>query len=282
MYSALVSAKRFVQILVPALVYQFLMELRTLFDKIPKNVRIKELPVDVKVIQSERRKKTVSLEVYPAEVVIRVPKSFTRTALYDLLDQRKSWLLDKWREIQSRTPATSGAGSQSILSLPTEVYIHGNPHSLILRRGMDNHRFQIRLENELIIITVPEQTESRTVEINMTRKLMVSWLQKLARRDFTQRLQTWAEQMNVTYRGFRLKDQKTRWGSCSSLGNINLNWRLIQAPAWVIDYVVVHELAHLEELNHSKAFWSIVSKHCPKYREAKIWLKANGQALQGL
>ena len=76
-----------------------------------------------------------------------------------------------------------------------------------------------------------------------------------------------------------VREQKTRWGSCSSLGNLNFNWKLIMAPPHALDYVVVHELCHLFELNHKKQFWALVERVLPDYRESKKWLKENGRLL---
>ena len=85
--------------------------------------------------------------------------------------------------------------------------------------------------------------------------------------------------MGVTYGRISIREQKTRWGSCSSKGNLNFNWRLIFAPPEVLDYVVVHELAHRKEMNHSKAFYAIVESIMPDYRKWKKWLKENGGTL---
>ena len=81
------------------------------------------------------------------------------------------------------------------------------------------------------------------------------------------------------YARISIREQKTRWGSCSSKGDLNFNWRLILAPEEVLDYVVVHELAHRREMNHSKAFYAIVESVLPDYRRAQKWLKDNGQSL---
>ena len=81
------------------------------------------------------------------------------------------------------------------------------------------------------------------------------------------------------YAVVRIKNQKTRWGSCSAKGNINLNLRLMMAPDPVIDYVIIHELCHLRELNHSLAFWALVESCCPDYRRWRNWLKQLGPCL---
>ncbi len=82
-----------------------------------------------------------------------------------------------------------------------------------------------------------------------------------------------------TYNRITIRDQKTRWGSCSAKGTLSFNWRLMLAPPSILDYVVVHELCHLTHMNHSSAFWQAVEKVCPDYRTARKWLKDHGQEL---
>lgn len=93
------------------------------------------------------------------------------------------------------------------------------------------------------------------------------------------RVAYFAERMRVTYGMVRIKDQKTRWGSCSAKGNLNFNWRLVMAPEAVLDYVVVHELCHRHCMDHSQRFWQYVEQVMPDYREARKWLKENGMYL---
>lgn len=100
-----------------------------------------------------------------------------------------------------------------------------------------------------------------------------------ARKIFPERIRYYEPLLGVRANQIHIKDQKTRWGSCSSKGNINLNWRLILAPQEVMDYVIIHELCHLKEMNHSKAFWELVEQICPDYRERKKWLKENADKL---
>jgi len=88
--------------------------------------------------------------------------------------------------------------------------------------------------------------------------------------------------LGVIYSRLTIRDGRSRWGSCSSLGGLNFSWRLILAPPEILDYVVIHELAHLRELNHSPRFWAIVAAHCPAYRTHQRWLKEHGAALQRL
>ncbi len=102
---------------------------------------------------------------------------------------------------------------------------------------------------------------------------------ELARHVLEQKTGLYAGLMNVTYGRISIRDQKTRWGSCSGKGNLNFNWRLILAPEEVLDYVVVHELAHRREMNHSPAFWKLVEEILPDYRIRRQWLKQHGAEL---
>ena len=96
-----------------------------------------------------------------------------------------------------------------------------------------------------------------------------------------QRTAYFARQVGVTYGRITVRDQKTRWGSCSQTGNLNFNFRLILAPSEVLDYVVVHELCHRRQMNHSAQFWQEVAQVLPDYRKRKAWLTENGWRLMG-
>jgi predicted metal-dependent hydrolase len=98
-------------------------------------------------------------------------------------------------------------------------------------------------------------------------------LRRQADAELPARLRELAAQHGFALTGVRVRDQRTRWGSCSRRGGISLNWRLIQMPAHVRDYILLHELAHLRHLNHSRQFWKLVASICPWYREAHRWLK---------
>lgn len=100
-----------------------------------------------------------------------------------------------------------------------------------------------------------------------------------ARKYIPERVAYFAGRMGVSYGRITIRNQKTRWGSCSSKGNLNFNCLLMLTPAKIIDYVVVHELCHRKEMNHSKAFWSEVEKVIPDYRESVRWLKEEGSQI---
>lgn len=106
-------------------------------------------------------------------------------------------------------------------------------------------------------------------------------LRERAKSVLAQRTAYFARQIGVTYGRITVRDQKTRWGSCSQTGNLNFNFRLILVPSEVLDYVVVHELCHRRQMNHSTQFWQEVAQVLPDYRKRKAWLTENGWRLMG-
>lgn len=136
------------------------------------------------------------------------------------------------------------------------------------------------------IIQNQREMQRRRQQLAERRKEQPEWTDKdyvkarsLARAVFEQKVSLYAKLMQVSYGRISIRDQKTRWGSCSGRGNLNFNWRLILAPEEVLDYVVVHELAHRKEMNHSDRFWAQVAAVMPDYRKQRQWLKQNGDLL---
>jgi predicted metal-dependent hydrolase len=111
------------------------------------------------------------------------------------------------------------------------------------------------------------------------RRRLVDWLKAEAAHDLDVASTKYAIAMGTRFRKLTVRDQKSRWGSCSSDGVLSYSWRLILAPPLVLDYVAAHEVAHLREMNHSTRFWRLVLSHCPDSRSAKTWLKIHGSKL---
>lgn len=122
-------------------------------------------------------------------------------------------------------------------------------------------RRTVRFEGGLIPLPAAEDLEN--------------WYRARALEAVTRQAEAWSVRMGVRYNRVFIKDQRTLWGSCSREGNLNFNWRLILAPPAVLEYVVIHELAHLVEMNHSRRFWRIVADFCPSFKTHRRWLKDN-------
>jgi len=131
-------------------------------------------------------------------------------------------------------------------------------------------RFQIKVPSNL-------KGENRREEI---KRRLIEWYKKEARTKYKERVEHYRKKLGVSYNKIFIRDQKTRWGSCSSKGNLNFNWRLIMAPLSIMDYIVVHELVHLIHPNHGRDFWKLVESVIPDYKEKKQWLRINGYRLK--
>lgn len=130
-------------------------------------------------------------------------------------------------------------------------------------------------------IKIKKQQENCPVSnlSQLQRDALEKRYREAARSYFPERVQYYAGILHVTYGNITIRDQKTRWGSCSSRGNLNFNWRLMLAPPRVLDYVVVHELCHRKHMDHSPAFWQEVGNLLPDYKTLRKWLKDNGNTL---
>jgi predicted metal-dependent hydrolase len=108
---------------------------------------------------------------------------------------------------------------------------------------------------------------------NRLSLLLERWYRMQAAQLIEEKANNMSTHMGLKYGRLAIRGQKTRWGSCSQKGNLNFNWKLVMVPEPVIDYVVIHELAHLKEMNHTKRFWQLVEQYCPKWRNHRKWLR---------
>jgi predicted metal-dependent hydrolase len=168
-----------------------------------------------------------------------------------------------WLEKQLRKQATR-AGAPSWL-LGTEILFRGQ--LVKLEAGPAG---AIRLSDQVVRVAGIEDNLRPPVE---------RYLHQIAAKELTNRVLELARLHEFTVRKITVRNQKSRWGSCSPRGTISLNWRLIQAPEFVRDYIILHELAHLKEMNHSRRFWREVARLCPDFSLAENWIKLHTQLL---
>jgi len=152
----------------------------------------------------------------------------------------------------------------------SQIPINGTLFSLNVKFEENRTCDRIQLFNQEIMITTSFLSE------NSIRDSIVFWYKKACKGIITTRVDFYAKEMNVHFNRIVLKEQKTCWGSCSSKQNLNFNWKLMLMPPEIMDYVIIHELSHLLEMNHSKNFWKVVENMLPDYKIHRKWLKENG------
>lgn len=151
------------------------------------------------------------------------------------------------------------------------VPLRGVPHRIV---GTGKLRGRVEV-GEAQVLLVPGEPAHQA-------RRLTDWLKDQALEDLTARTAVHATRLGVSVKQVRMRNQASRWGSCSSSGNINYNWRLVMAPPFVLDYVAAHEVAHLVEMNHSAAFWATVQRTLPDMERGRAWLKAHGRELMAV
>ncbi len=150
------------------------------------------------------------------------------------------------------------------------LYYLGEARTLRVMRE-ERSRARVKLVMDLLLMWVPYEAD---YEYRREK-----WYRREAAAIFEEKAEEFAKRLHVSFEDIRIKDQKSRWGSCSSKRNMNFNWRLLMAPEPVCDYVIIHELCHLVHMNHSADFWNLVESICPDYRQYKKWLREKGKLL---
>lgn len=138
----------------------------------------------------------------------------------------------------------------------------------------DRKRAKVICTAERLLLFVPYDAD-----FEYRRNVLEKWYRKEAAGLISEKAAEYAALLKVTFADIRIKDQKSRWGSCSGKGNLNFNWRLVMAPEPVLCYVIIHELCHLRYMDHSEHFWALVSGICPAYKQYRKWLKEHGEDL---
>ena len=154
---------------------------------------------------------------------------------------------------------------------PTLPYC-GEEHPVVVEPTRRRSEVERTVEGRLVV-------RMRQPGVEGARRLLKRWFLGEALRRLDARVRLWGGQVGVGWRRVTVRDQRRRWGSCSSTGCLSFNYRLIMAPPAVLDYVVIHELAHRCHLNHSERFWALVASHCPDYAASLAWLKSHGPYL---
>jgi predicted metal-dependent hydrolase len=210
-----------------------------------------------KLLRSKRR--TIALAVTAdATLIVKAPMSTPLEYIERLIARKFKWIQKAIARVESRPHPTP----HEYVEGESFLYL-GKSYKLNIAK---NAKEKISFKSGFIL-SGKEKRHART--------LLINWYKKEAKTKVTQRVEWSARRSGISFKSIKITSANKRWGSCSTVGNLNFSWRLIMAPLPVIDYVVCHELAHLEHKNHSKVFWDRVKVMYPNYEKAKTWLKRN-------
>ena len=225
------------------------------------------------VVRSNR--KSVALVIdNEANLIVRAPVLMPDTVIDEFVRKKKRWINEKQQQV-----AVFGEKHPSVVVETGESIMYLGSNYAIIKDAVD----AVEVSGDELIIPENHDVEALTAWLQEKREMPEAekkYYRNLAREVLGARTGYYARKMGVTYGRISIREQKTRWGSCSSVGNLNYNWKLVLMPPGVLDYVVVHELSHITYKNHSSAFWARVKTVLPTYEDGQEWLKLNKKLME--
>ncbi len=218
------------------------------------------MKLDYKIQYSNRKTMNISVE-RDRSVIVRVPKNIS---LEKIVQSKKRWINEKINHTQKYPLDLE---SKEFISGETLLYLGRNYQLSVVKENFNGVKF-----NQGFIISKSNQSKAN--------KLFKEWYLVKALEKIKPLAKKYASSLGVEFNKCKTSEMKYRWGSCTPQNNIIFNWRIIKAPIYVLEYLVVHELVHLRESNHTPEFWNILSIQVPDYEKAKKWLKEKGQLLE--
>lgn len=227
-----------------------------------------EQTIDYKVIRSNRKTADIIVE-RDGSVLVRAPETLSDRKIYDIIESKRYWIyktLAAWRDLNASRVFREYRNGEGFLYLGRSyrlLLVFDQEEPLLLKNG----RFCLRRE----II--------ETGDVEAARAAFRDYYTDRGRERIKQRVEYYAPKVGVSPRSVDMRDLGHRWGTCSPNGNLAFHWKCMMAPQTIIDYIVVHELCHFHQPDHTNAFWNEVDKVMPTYKERKEWLRKNGAGL---
>lgn len=217
------------------------------------------------------RRKTVAILIKNDKVRVLVPSRVSQERVQEFVRSKAQWVREKLRhnlEVRESLRPKEYVDGEAFSCLGQSYYLKvldGKPDKASQKDGC----FLVHVWN-----SISGETRDRLIVSQLTE-----WYMEKAAEVIEERVNGFSAQLTVRPRKIGIKNYRSRWGSCNARGEVYFNWRIIMAPQRVLDYVVVHELCHLIQLNHSKDYWKLLETIMPDYKESRVWLKMNGRLL---
>jgi predicted metal-dependent hydrolase len=210
----------------------------------------------------QARRYTLRIDAASREVVLTIPPRGSLSEARDFAHKHGGWIAARLKRLPKAAPFAPGI----------EVPLRGAGHRIVHRpRARGTVWTERDPDNNRLLCVAGEAPH--------VNRRITDFLKREARRDLEMASRRHAEKLRVSIKRISVRDQSSRWGSCSNSGVLSFSWRLVLAPPFVLDYLAAHEVAHLVELNHSQRFWRLVARIDPNAERAKAWLDANGADL---
>ena len=215
-------------------------------------------------LRRHRRARRYTLRIHPSdrEAILTMPPRGTLADAKDFAQRHGAWIAARLGRLPKAAPFQPG----------TIVPLRGVAHRIVHRAGVRGTVWTETRDSGEKIICVAGGVEH-------TERRVLDYLKREARKDLQKSSLAYAGELGVRVKRVSIRDQSSRWGSCTSAGSVSFSWRLILAPPFVLDYLAAHEVAHLVEMNHSARFWRVVARVCPSVERAKTWLDTHGNDL---
>lgn len=210
-------------------------------------------------------RRSIGLRIDDRGLTINAPLRASEKWLHSVLLDKADWVVAKLDDWESRKAPAIAWQDGATIPFRGELFI------LLLTPKQRGAAAQ--LHDEVLHVPVGAEADAAAIE-----KAVTQWYRREALQVFRECVEHFAPQLGVAPREVKLSTARTQWGSCTAQGVVRLNWQLVKMPLHLIDYVVVHELAHLIEMNHSAAFWQVVERACPEYKECRAELRGYGVA----
>jgi predicted metal-dependent hydrolase len=244
--------------------------------------------LEYQLIRSKRRK-TLALQVRHGHVTVRAPYYVTTSFIDTFIQEKSAWLLTKLAEQKEKPDFCDFKQDSSLLflgeHLTLNIFLAKQSNVFIensLASETESHSGYKTSQRQLnVVINVKESaklTEPLT-KAKRVKKLLEIYFKQQAEQLILERLEFLSIETSLVPKKVNIRQYSARWGSCNNRGELSFNYLLMMAPIFVIDYVIIHELCHLEHLNHSKSFWQLVEQYCPNFQTAKKWLNTHQSQL---
>jgi predicted metal-dependent hydrolase len=259
--------------------------------------------LDYQLIRSKRRK-TLGLQVKHGQVTVRAPYYVTAAFIDTFIQEKSAWLRAKVTEQQRQVDCCDFSHGSNILFLGDKYVVNvslAKQATVFISNGLANNDLSSNTElsalqslcsqqphfqepiKKSISVVISERVHAKLAAPlameKQVKKQLESYFKQQAELLINERLELISKKTSLTPIKVNIRQYKARWGSCNNRGEVSFNYLLMMSPPFVIDYVIFHELCHLEYLDHSKNFWELVERHCPNFQVAKKWLTSNQSQL---